>query len=227
MNPRDHLLNQFRKISEFQGLEPDELDRIFLSGSTITLHKNEVVFHEDDPAAGLYILLEGQVQLWKLSPQGQIAILAVFEPTMMFNEVSALDGGPNPVTVTASEDSLVWRLAPKRLEALLLEYPRLAVAMLRILAGRNRRLVGHFQNLSFRTVMARTAKLLLELSGNGAQPIDRRKHTNHQLAARIATVPEAFSRSLKVLKESGEIECTHKQIKILQTERLLDLIHSG
>jgi hypothetical protein len=34
--------------------------------------------------------------------------------------------------------------------------------------------------------MARAAKLLLDLSGSGQQPIDRREHSNHELAARIA-----------------------------------------
>ena len=94
------------------------------------------------------------------------------------------------------------------------------------LAGRNRRLISHFEDLSFRTVVARAAKLLLELSQAGTQPIDRRKHPNHQLAARIATVPEAFSRALKSFKTTGIVQATTRQILVDQPNRLEEISSS-
>jgi CRP-like cAMP-binding protein len=172
------------------------------------------VFLENEPSEGLFVLLEGRMQLCKLSPAGQISILAVYEPVRMLNEVSALDQGPNPLTVIALEDSLVWNMSPHGLEALLLRYPVVSLGRLRMLANRNRRLVARFEDLSFRSVLARAAKLLLELSAEGQRAIDRRKHPNYQLAARIATVPEAFSRSLKVFRQAGAIHCSPQQIYI-------------
>jgi hypothetical protein len=76
-------------------------------------------------------------------------------------------------------------------------------------------------------VLARTAKLLLELSNNGAQLIDRRKNPNHQMAARIATIPEAFSRSLGCFKTNADIICTHKSIQVLRPDHLQELAKIG
>jgi CRP-like cAMP-binding protein len=221
------LAQQLERIDLFNSLSADVVEQIAHAGQICHYQRGETLFHEEEATSGLFILLEGQVQLCKLSPQGQLAILAVFGPGLMFNEIAALDTGPNPVTAIALDDSLAWRLAPNQLETLLLNYPALAVALLRVLASRNRQLIGHFQNLSFRTVMARTAKLLLELSENGAYAIDRRRHPNHQMAARIATVPEAFSRSLKELKQGGEIHCTHKHIQVLNADQLSQIVYNG
>ncbi len=70
------------------------------------------------------------------------------------------------------------------------------------------------------SVLARTAKLLLDLSARGAQPISRRDYSNAILAAHISTVPEALSRSLQVFRKNGDITCTRTTITINQPETL-------
>ncbi len=214
------LAQQLGNVEHFKGITPEAIKLIIAAGQIRRFTAGEILFFEEEPTSGLYVLLGGRVQLCKLSPQGQISILAIFEPVIMFNEVSALDGGPSPATAIALEDSLVWNLAPEHLEELLLKHPRVALGMLRVMAARNRRLIGHFQDLSFRPVLARAAKLLLELSANGQKPIDRRRHPNHQLAAQISTVPEAFSRSLKAFRCNQWIQTEERTIQVLKPEQL-------
>lgn len=208
------------RVQHFKNLPPGELQDIIRDGRIQRYARGTVIFLENEPCAGMHVLLEGQVQLCKLSPDGHVATLAVCEPVMMFNEVAALDQGPNPATAIALADTVTWRLEPEPLEALLLRHPQIGLGILRLLAGRNRRLVAHFEDLSFRPVLARAAKLLLELSDQGAQTIDRRRHPNHQMASRIATIPEAFSRSLGIFKANADILCTYHTIQVLQPARL-------
>lgn len=210
------LAERLGKVEHFRGLTENELLDIVNSGYIIRCASQQVVFVEDEPSKGLFVLLSGRIQLCKLSPQGQISILGIFEPVIMFNEVSAVDRGPTPATAIALQESILWRMPAEELEALVLRFPRVGLGLLRVLAARNRNLIGRFEDLSFRSVMARAAKLLLEISRNGEQPIDRRLNPNHQLAAQIATVPEAFSRSLKLFKKFGQIQTTSRQILILQ-----------
>lgn len=214
-------------VEHFQDLSPEELVEIVRSGRIQRFSAGQVIFVEEEPSAGLFVLLEGRVQLCVLSPQGQVSILALFEPVIMFNEVPAMDGDVNPATVICLEDSLVWNMSQHDLENMLLRYPRIAIGMLRVLAGRNRRLVRQFQDLSFRSVLARSARLLLELSQDGNHSIDRRKHPNHRLAAQIATVPEAFSRSLRIFRNNGDIQTTDQFIKVLNPHHLLEIGQVG
>ncbi len=217
------LAERLGRVKHFSGLSPKELIAIITSGHIKSYATEETIFLEDDPCDGLYVLLSGRVQICKHSHQGQISILAIFEPVIMFNEVAALDQGANPATAIALEPTTLWNLAPEELEQMILRYPRVGLGILRVLANRNRRLVSQFEDLSFRPVLARAAKLILELSQGGKIHIDRRKHPNYQLAAQIATVPEAFSRSLRVFRNVGGIETNDKQIRVVDPNRLQEI----
>jgi len=216
-----------RRAEHFHKLSDAELIDIIQSGQIESYAADEVLFVEGEPCAGLFVLLSGQVHLCKHSIQGHKSIIAMIEPIIMFNEVSNLDEGPNPVTAIAAADSLTWRITPEALKNLIYRYPGLGISLLRILAGRNRLLVSQFEDLSFRPVLARAAKLLLQLSRDGAEVIDRRCYPNHQMAALISTVPEAFSRSLKLLREDDLIVCTAKHIAIQKPKRLSQIVHNS
>ncbi len=221
------LAGRLGRVEHFRGMDPAEVEAVIRAGQLRRAARGETLFLENEPCAGLYVLLSGQVQVCKLSRDGQIAIIAVFDPVIMFNEVAALDGSHNPATAITLADSLLWRMDPAPLEAMILRYPRVGLGLLRVLAERNRHLVAQFEDLSFRSVLARTAKLVLELSENGTRPIDRRKYPNGQLAARIATGPEAFSRSLKVFKDGGDILATAHVIRVTRPERLAEVAQVG
>jgi CRP/FNR family transcriptional regulator len=208
------LIAQLQQVEHFKRLPEADARVIVTAGRVRRFAAGETIFAEDAPCAGMFVLLTGQVHLRKLGPQGQESILAVIEPVIMFNEVAVLDGGPNLTTAVATQDGAVWQIGCDSFQALLARYPMIGLGLLRVLARRNRFLVSQVEDLSFRTVQARAAKLLLDLSEYGRQPIDRRKHPNHELAARISTVPEAFSRALNAFKRSGCLTCTRSVIAV-------------
>jgi len=217
------LIAQLQRVEHFKRLPEVDVRAIVTAGRVRRFAAGETLFAEGAPCAGMFVLLTGQVHLRKLGPQGQESILAVIEPVIMFNEVAVLDGGANLTTAVAAQDCTVWQIGCDRFQALLARYPMIGLGLLRVLARRNRFLVSQVEDLSFRTVQARAAKLLLDLSDTGAQPIDRRKHPNHELAARIATVPEAFSRALNAFKRTGCLTCTRSAIAVHFIEDLAAL----
>ena len=218
----DDLPGRMRRVAHFQRLSDAELRDIIAAGQVRAFPADTAIFNEGEACAGLHVLLSGQVQLCKHSLQGQMSIVALIEPVIMFNEVAALDRGPNPYTAMTASDSMVWRVDAAGMDQILSRYPALALGLLRILAARNRLLMAQFEDLSFRSVLARTAKLILQLSKEGAEPIDRRRHPNHRLAAQISTVPEAFSRALKLLRQEGVISCAESAITVIDPARLAE-----
>jgi CRP/FNR family transcriptional regulator len=210
-----NLAKRLQRIEHFNNIPLEEVERIILAGTIKSFAKDQVIFTEGDPSSGMYVLLNGQVQLCKISLQGQISILSVIEPIIMFNEVSALDSGPNPITAIANQNSLIWQITSEKLQDLIIHYPRIGLGLLRILANRNRKLITLFQDLSFRPLLARTAKLLLEISDQGTLKINRKENPNYHLASRLSTVPEAFSRCLKTFRHQNMIVCDTHKIEIL------------
>jgi CRP/FNR family transcriptional regulator len=131
------------------------------------------------------------------------------------------------LSALAIENSLVWQISHESFQALIERIPQVGLSLLRVLARRNREMIAHYEDLSFRSVVARTAKLLLDLSDNGHRTIIRRNCSIEEMASRVATVPEAISRSLNIIKISGTIRVTRTEITIVSTGKLAELAHVG
>jgi hypothetical protein len=69
-------------------------------------------------------------------------------------------------------------------------------------------------------LLARTAKLLLEISDQGQLKINRKENPNYHLASRLSTVPEAFSRCLKTFRHQNMIDSDTHRIEILDPNGL-------
>ena len=155
--------------------------------------------------------------------QGQETIIAVIKPVIMFNEVTAIDKGPNPVTAVAMEDCTTWQLNCDRFHMLMKRYPEVGTGLLGVLANRNRILLAHIDDLISRPIQARVAKSILDLSLWGRSSVNRRQHSNIEIAARVATVHEAVSRSIRSLQDIGAIEYNRDEINVISVEQLAEL----
>ncbi len=220
MDDTSSLVARLKTVKHFSNLPPDQLFAIVTAGKVRHFSAGQTIFSEGEPCSGMFVLLHGKVHLCQLGPQGQVNIVSVVTPVIMFNEVAVLDGGPNPLTAIAAGDCLLWQVGFTAFQKLLEEIPQVGTSLLKVLAARNRQMIARYEDLSFRGVVARTAKLLLDLSGGGRQPVDRRTCSIEEMARRIATVPEAISRSLNALKTQGVIQVSRAEITVLDPQKL-------
>lgn len=172
--------------------------------------RGDILFWEGDPCAGLHIIESGSVKLYRISPLGRQYIIAVMFEGATCNEVPAFDGGTNPVNVEALEASRVWVIAPQILRDLVLSNPEFALKILGRFGQNLRHLVGKVSEMAFYQVTHRLARLISEMPEE-----ETRSHwTQEQLAARLGTVREVVSRSLKELEKSGAIRVEDRRIYI-------------
>jgi CRP/FNR family transcriptional regulator len=143
----------------------------------------------------------------------------------MFNEITAIDGGPNPATAVAVKDCLTWNIGFEAFENLVKQYPdpRIGLALLRVMASRTRELIDLCGDLSFRSVLSRSAKLIYDLSENGTIPINRSDYPLTDLSARVATAPESVSRSLSWLNKRRIITTDRNLITVINVPDLLEI----
>lgn len=222
VNP-ENLVDMLHKVKQFNNLPRETIISIISSGNIRRYNSGQFIFHVDDPCSGMFVLIKGGVDLCIEGPEGQLSILATLSPVIMFNEVAVLDGGLNPISAVATSDIIVWHISYTKFQEVLLATPQIGIALLNILAKRNRLLISHYDDLSFRTVQSRLAKHLIDLSEGGTLPIDRSQHPVKIIAARIVTGPEAVSRTLNVLKLDNLITCTRQEICIKNLKRLQSL----
>ncbi len=221
----DGLVNVLSRVWHFRHLSAQDLKHIVSAGNLRRFSEGEWIFHEAQEGAGMFVLLRGEVHLYKLGPNAQEQIISTIESVIMFNELTAIDGGPNPYSARACRNSLTWNISNQSFNDLVRRYPdpEIGLGLLRVLAQRTRMLIERCEDLSYLPVISRMAKLLLELSAQGKRPIDRSEHPIRELAAHIASVPEVVSRSLSYLHEMGAIDCSRTQILVHQPERLAEV----
>jgi CRP-like cAMP-binding protein len=146
------LMERMKRIIHFQKLSERDLLTILQAGEFKKFSSGSTIFHEDAPCYGLCVLLRGEAHLYKLGPEGQESIIAVIRPVIMFNEIAAIDGQPNPITAVAYKNSLIWRASYDSFQLGLEKFPGLGLGLLPILSRRNRKLIAKYADLSFFTI---------------------------------------------------------------------------
>jgi CRP/FNR family transcriptional regulator len=217
------LIEKMKRIIHFQNLSESDLLTILQAGKFKRYSPGSTIFYESDPCFGLCVLLKGEVHLYKLGPEGQENIIAVINAVIMFNEVAAIDGEPNPVSAITHKSCLIWKTDYETFHLGLQKFPGLGVGLLPVLARRNRKLIAKYADLSFRPVRERVAILLLDLSSYGEDIIFRKEHSIQQMAAHTATVPVVISRTLGEFRDEGFIESNRDQIIIHRPKALASL----
>ena len=221
-------VNQEEKIAVlrenpyFKGLDDHILQELAKDTLLRGYQRGEVLFWQDEPSAGLYIIRQGSVKLFKISPKGREHILNVFEEGTSFNEVPVFDHSSNPLNVAALEESQVWIVGADTIRRLSLEYPQMAQAVILNLCANLRMLVQKLEELSFYQVTNRLARLISELPAEQLSGPLEQRITQDQLAARLGTVREVVARSLKDLERSGAIHVDRRCIQVVDENALIE-----
>ena len=210
---------QLRAVPYFAGLPAETLAEIRHLALGRTFGRGDVIFLEGERCEGLYVVSAGRVRVYKTSPEGREQVLAVVGPGESFNDVPVFDGGPNPASAEALDPTELYVLRRDDVRLLLREHPEFALAVIQVFAGRLRQLTGLVEDLSFKHVTGRVAKLLLtQASQPGAGRL-----TQQQMAAMAGTAREVVGRALKTLEQEGAIQIDRGRIVIVDRARLEQL----
>ena len=203
----------------FAGLRDSEWEEVRGMLRQRALGPGEVIFLEGDPSQGIYFMKEGRVKVFKTSPEGKEQVLRIMGPGDSFNDVPAFDEGPSPASAQAMEPSQVCLLRTADIIELMRRYPALALGVIRVFASRLRHLTVLVEDLSFRHVTSRLAKVLLmqvEEAGKG-----RSLHlTQQDLASMVGTAREVVVRSLRSLESQGILKRERHRLVVLDKEAL-------
>ena len=206
----------------FRGLSLEALREIRSIALPRLFEKGEIIFSQGAEARGSFLLLEGQVKVYRLSSQGRQQILQIFGPGEAFAEAALFSEGRYPAWAEALERTRVLFFPRRAFLELVRRRPELALNMLALLSLRLRTLAELVEALSLKKVPERLAAYLLYLSRKYG-PEFLLEVPKAELAAFLGTVPETLSRVLSRLNEKGLIEVSGKRIRILDEEGLKNL----
>jgi CRP-like cAMP-binding protein len=213
-------IEMLRKIPYFSMLSPDELALV----ATVTVERHykrgDLILIAGETEGALCYVCSGLVKVFKASPEGKEQVLRLIGAGYTFNDVPALDGGPNPASVAAVEPSVVYVIRRSGLRKLIATRPEVAEAVVLTLAKSLRHLVALVEDLSLRHVTARVAKILLDQETSAQQGQQIHRLTQTEMAALVGSAREVVGRALKELETAGIIEMRHGHAVVLNKERL-------
>ena len=213
------------KSALFGGLDEKELRALGERAVEQKLARGEILFTAGEEARGLFVIVEGALRAFRESLDGREQVIHVERAGATIAEVPMFDDGAYPSTVAAEEDSIVLFIDKRDVRNLCLSHPSIALAALKLLAGRLRRCAELVEALSLHEVDQRLARLLLSEGRTRGRRVNNGVVfelllTNQQIAARIGTVREVVSRALSRLQQNELIEVSGRVVTILDEEPL-------
>ena len=212
----------------FGGLPAEHIAEIAKIAVAKQFSKGESIFADGDEGRGFYLVVEGTVNVYKLSPDGKEQTLHIVKEGDTIGAVPVFSGKSFPANARAITKSHLLFFDREKFIQLITDKPALTMNLLALLAMRLREFTIQVENLSLKEIPGRLAAYLLYLSqeqDNG--DLVKLNISKAQLANILGTGPESLSRTLGNIKSRKIIEEEGANIRLLNRELLEQLAEKG
>lgn len=204
-------------------LSEDQLGRVARRATRVKLEGGQMLFRQGDSAERFYLVIAGQIRLFRLSPDGAEKIIEIVAPQQTFAEALMFLSVPAyPVCAAALSPAQLIAIDARDFSLMLRESLDTCFVLLGMLSQRLRGLIGDIDDLTLHSATGRFARYLLMRLPDGGVMLDLgvRKRV---LASRLSIKAETFSRVEKGLSDQGVIEVHGSRIEILDPQALQDI----
>ncbi|MEA3274358.1 MAG: Crp/Fnr family transcriptional regulator [Pseudomonadota bacterium] len=207
-------------------LTEPHLARIAARAVRLRLGDAESLFVQGEPAKRFYLVLKGQIKLYRLSPEGNEKVIEIVTPGSTFAEALMFLKRPHyPVGATAIGAVEVISMDAEDFVAMLHESVETCFVLLGDMSRRLRGLIGEIDNLSLHSATCRVAGYLHHRAEVDGDVFDLGV-PKQVVASRLTVKPETFSRIIKVLSDRGVVRVQARHIEILDRIALARLAES-
>ena len=215
-------------IPIFSGLPDDQIAAIQQIAMEKPVNKSEIIFSEGDEGNGFFVVAEGRVKIFKMSPEGKEHILHILGRGQPFGEVSVFAGQKFPANAQALDKGRILFFPRVAIVDLVAASPSLALNMLAVMSKKLRQFAVQIENLSLKEMPARLASYLIYLAHEQqSEEAVTLKISKGQLASILGTIPETLSRVFAKLSGQNLIRVEGKTITLLDRSGLEDLAEYG
>jgi CRP-like cAMP-binding protein len=211
------------KLAEiFTQLSPEHRRKLEQIAVEVTLKKGREIFAPGDPSRGFYVVREGTVRVYGMSPQGKEITQEIADQGSAFALASPFSGTYH-CFAEALTDSRLYLIKQKEFLDLVTDDIRFATEWMRLLSQMVIQLRRRLVDLTLRSPKVRIASYLLLLSDmQNSQsiilPVPRK-----ELAAFLGMTHETFYRAAKELSTEGLVRFTGQKVDILDRDLLAEM----
>jgi CRP/FNR family transcriptional regulator len=204
----------------------------FLPCSIIAEYKKgQLIYDQDQPSTNIYLVIEGKVKVSRMGDDGRQVVVDLYQPDEFFGE-SALLNLPHRSEQAAALDRtrlMAWSAA--EIEDMVEKRPRLAVALLQILATRLIDFTQRIESLSVDNIARRLARSLIRFADregtHGDNGSARMAPLTHELLAQyVGTSREIVTHYMNQFRKAGYLDYSRRGI-VLDRNALGEWLQQG
>jgi CRP-like cAMP-binding protein len=224
--PTPDDLKTASQTAVLSGLNPRTVQILLGQAAVVDLEPGDALFRQGEAAAAFFIVIEGWIKLYRITPAGDEAVLHVLTKGESFAEAVAFAGGRYPATATAATDSRVVLIPAHHVISCIRQMPDIAIAMIASTSQHLHRLVQRVEQLSAQSGLQRVAEFLAGLcpSVHGSCTISL-PYDKSLIAGRLGLKPESLSRVFAKLRLVG-VDVRASDVVVSEVAQLRSLVAS-
>ena len=204
----------------FHTLTSSAIDDLAIASSAVGYSRGQQVFARGDPSDAVFLVTEGEIEISVMAENGRTLNVAHVRPGEVFGEFGTIDGGARTADAWALVDSTLIRMKAAAFLRAVTGNPALSHQVMVDVIAKLRMTNIQIEELTFRPLRARIARLLLFLCTDGSAPSIRITQT--QLAARLSASREKVNVHLQRLQQDGAIGLRRGMIDVRNIDVLSD-----
>jgi CRP-like cAMP-binding protein len=143
--PLDRDVETLRNIPLFNGLPTPRLKLIAYTAEVVRFEPGEVIVQQGDLADAVYIVVEGEAEVWVEGADGRSIQVNTMGPNTLFGEIAVLSRGRRTTTVRAKGPVVTFKIAAKVFLDLVRHSPEIGMQVMTVLAERLERTTALLQ----------------------------------------------------------------------------------
>jgi CRP/FNR family transcriptional regulator, dissimilatory nitrate respiration regulator len=220
------IINQIQDVALFRGVSAENLKLLASRAMYKKFKSGDLVIGEADQIRAFYVVIAGQLKLYKSSAEGREQTLSLLSPGDPFGLCTAFAMDSFPASAMSIEESAVLIIPGELMEDIARKEPALLFNIIQILSQRLKDSMTLIESLALKEIPERLSAFLLHaVSGNTGEKKNKLELTisHRELSKILGATPEALSRSFRKLINDGILAVDGRVITILNRTVLEEL----
>ena len=214
------------QIPVFSGLKPEALEVLMAQARVVNLRPGSMLFRQGEPATSFFIIVEGWIKLYRITPAGDEAVVNVFSRGQSFAEAVTFTSGRYPATASAVAHTRVIIIPADHVIDCIRWMPEIAIAMIASTSQHLHLMVSRIEQLTAQSGMQRVADFLISLTPCVKGPCTiALPYDKSLIAGRLGLKPESLSRVFAKLRTVG-VDVRASEVVVDDVATLQNLVAS-
>lgn len=209
-----------KKSYFFGSLKDSQLQKIAEVSGFKRYKKGGFVFYEGDKADNFYLLAEGVIRIYKLSPKGKEQTLTYISEGEPFGEAAVFMNKSFPANAESETDCAVIAIKRNDFLNIIKNNPDISLKLLGLLSERLKTFSNLVESLSLKEIPERLCRYLSDLYKKQKTLKLKLPVNKTRLALTLGTTGETLSRALGKLSDQKIIRVDNKFVTILNLSDL-------